>query len=50
MRKVKYKKTICIPVSEEMFSKIKEITDEKEITYSKFIREAITKLMEEKDD
>ena len=50
MRKLRYTKNMNCPVSEEMFLKIKEITDEREISFSEFIREAITKLMEEKDD
>lgn len=51
MRKLKYTRNMNCPVSDEMFLKIKEITDEREISFSEFIRDALSaKLMEEEKD
>lgn len=41
MKKPKYLKTICCPVTNEMFEKIMKITDEKEIAISEFMRESL---------
>ena len=41
MKKPKYLKTICCPVTNEMFEKIMKITDVKEIAISEFIRESL---------
>jgi len=42
MIKSKYKKIMNCPMTEEMFNRIKGITDEEEISYAAFMREAIT--------
>jgi predicted DNA-binding protein len=41
MKKPKYLKTVCCPLTNEMFEKIMKITDEREIAISEFIRESI---------
>ena len=41
MRKRIYIKNINCPMTNEMFDLIKEITDEKEITFAEFIRDSI---------
>lgn len=53
MKKPKYLKTICCPVTNEMFEKIMKITDEKEIAISEFMRESLElklSLEESKDE
>jgi UDP-glucose 6-dehydrogenase len=41
MRKAKFIKNVNCPMTEEMFSKILEETDKREIPFSEYIREAI---------
>jgi hypothetical protein len=41
MKKPKYLKTVCCPLTNEMFEKIMKITNEREIAISEFIRESI---------
>ena len=41
MKKAKYLKTLCCPMTEEMFLKVIKFTDEKEIAISEFLRESI---------
>ena len=41
MKKAKYLKTICCPMTEKMFLRIQKITDEKEISFSEFLRDSI---------
>jgi len=41
MKKPKYVKTICCPLSLEMFDKVMKVTIEKEIAISEFVRESI---------
>jgi hypothetical protein len=41
MKKPKYLKTVCCPLTNEMFEKIIKITNEREIAISEFIRESI---------
>ena len=41
MKKAKYLKTLCCPMTEEMFLKIIKFTDEKEIAISEFLRDSI---------
>jgi len=41
MKKAKYLKTLCCPMTEEMFLKVNQITEEKEISISEFLRDSI---------
>lgn len=41
MKKAKYIKNICCPMTQEMISKIIEITDREEISMSEFLRDSI---------
>lgn len=53
MKKPKYVKTICCPLSVEMFDKVIKVTTEKEIAISEFVRESIElklSLLEESKD
>jgi len=40
MRVAKYQKSLTISLSKNLFSKIKKITDERQISLSEFMREA----------
>lgn len=41
MRKVRYSKNVNCPMTQEMFKKILEETDRREIPFSEYIREAL---------
>lgn len=53
MKKAKYVKSICCPMTEEMFTRIIEITNREEISISEFLRDSVElklKYTEEKED
>ena len=45
MREVKFTKLLTVPLSKDTFLKIKTITDEKKISMSEWVREAIDQTM-----
>jgi len=49
MKKAKYIKNINCPMTDEMFRKVKEVTEVREIAFSEFIRECIQEKFERED-
>lgn len=47
MRKKTYTQNVNCPLTEKMFKELTEITNKLQITYSKFIREAIEKYIKD---
>lgn len=50
MRKAQFTRLITVTVSNDMYTKVKQITDQKNISISEWFRKAAEKLMSEEED